>query len=29
MICAPIGAQMPIMLFADMGEQEVYVPTRE
>ncbi len=35
--CAPIGArikdnfrtQMPIMLFAYMGEQEVYIPTRE
>ena len=36
-VCAPIGARikdnfrtkMPIMLFAYMGEQEVYIPTRE
>lgn len=36
-VCAPIGARikdnfrarMPIMLFGYMGEQEVYIPTRE
>jgi hypothetical protein len=36
-VCAPIGmrikdafrAQRPIMLFAYMGEQNVYIPTRE